>query len=213
MHTILRFIFYFVFIKTAVLFLLGTNIRHREKLPKKGPAIIVANHNSHLDTMVLVSILPINQLKKIRPAAAADYFLKNKILSWFAQNIIGIIPLKRGIDKTSADPFEPCYRHLEQDGILILFPEGSRGEPEKLSTFKNGIARLAKNQAHVSIIPIFMYGLGKALPKGEVILVPFFCDIFVGDALRWENDRNKFISELKTSFGDLAKQGHFAAWE
>jgi 1-acyl-sn-glycerol-3-phosphate acyltransferase len=56
MNSLLRFLFYAVFIRLIVLIILGLNARHRERLPKSGPAIIVANHNSHLDTMVLMTL-------------------------------------------------------------------------------------------------------------------------------------------------------------
>jgi|TARA_B110000438_G_scaffold254486_1_gene260755 1-acyl-sn-glycerol-3-phosphate acyltransferase len=75
------------------------NVLRSDLLPNKGPAIIVANHNSHLDIFVLLTLFPFNLVKNIKPVGAADYFLSNPVLSWFALNIMGIIPLPRHIDK------------------------------------------------------------------------------------------------------------------
>ena len=93
MTKILRWLFFALLIRPAIYLLLGLNIRNQERLPQQGPAILVANHNSHLDTPVLISLLPLRLLPKVRPVAAAGYFLKNRLLGWFATQIIGIIPI------------------------------------------------------------------------------------------------------------------------
>ncbi|MDM8564340.1 lysophospholipid acyltransferase family protein [Candidatus Halobeggiatoa sp. HSG11] len=211
-NRILRWLFFGLIVRPLTLIIIGLNIRHIELLPKNGPAILVANHNSHLDTLVLMSLFQLKQLPQIHPVAAADYFLSNRLLAWFALSIIGIVPLARKVQAHS-DPFADAYTALSQGKILILFPEGTRGQPEQMNHFKNGIARLAKNSADVPITPIFLHGLGKSLPKGETILVPFFCDVFVGEPLRWEADKKHYMQKLDLAMNKLANEGNFSSWE
>lgn len=213
LNNFLRFVFFAIIVRFIVLIIIGLNIRHRERLPKKGPAILVANHNSHLDTLVLISLFKLKTLRTIHPVAAADYFLKNKIFGWFSKNIIGVIPIFRHGAKQNADPLIPCYQALDKDQIIILFPEGTRGEPEQLATFKKGIAHISKRYPSIPIIPIFLRGLGKALPKGEMVLVPFFCDIFVGNPLSSQGDNIQgFMDLLNDEFKKLIGESDFKPW-
>jgi 1-acyl-sn-glycerol-3-phosphate acyltransferase len=208
----LRFLFFLVLVRPLVLMLLGVNARHRERLPLKGPAIIAANHNSHLDTLVLMTLFPPRVLPSLRPVAAADYFLRNRALAWFARSIMGIIPLSRSVKAGDADPLAGCDAALADGAILILFPEGSRGEPEQLGAFKTGIAHLARRHAEVPVTPVFLHGLGKVLPRGAFLLVPFFVDVFVGETIRWAGDRSAFMAELDRRVRALGDEGHFAPW-
>ena len=212
LNRLLRHLFYRVVVRLVVLIVLGLNIRHRERLPAKGPAIVVANHNSHLDTMVLITLLPARLLDRIRPVAAADYFLTTPRKAWFALNIVGILPIKRRRDQPDEDLLAPCYEALEDGKILIFFPEGSRGKPEKLATFKGGIAKLAARFPNVPVSPVLLHGLGKALPKGEKLLVPFFCDVFVGEALYGAESRRDFLGRLEARMAALSREGNFPSW-
>jgi len=211
MQNALRLIF-FLLVRAFVLVFLGMQVRRRNLLPATGPAIVVANHNSHLDTLVLISLFPLHLLPRVRPVAAADYFLKNRFLAWFSTKVIGIIPMIRGHASKHFDPLAPCHEALARGDILVLFPEGTRGEPEKLEHFKKGIAYLAEKWPQVPITPVFLHGLGKALPRGEFLLVPFFCDVFVGEALTFHDDKNIFLDDINSRFKTLADEGHFPAW-
>jgi 1-acyl-sn-glycerol-3-phosphate acyltransferase len=218
----LRIAFVALFARPLVYLWLGVTVRHRERLPLQGPAIIAANHNSHLDTCALLSLFPLARVANVRPAAAADYFMKGGVLSWIAQNLIGIVPVVRrqqrgvGSDGTREDPLDGCYRALEAGNILIIFPEGTRGEPERMQELKSGIARLAERFPQAPVVPLFMYGLGKAMPKGTFVPLPFFVDIFIGRALTWERDgregKTGFMAHLKDRFDILRKQVQ-PAWE
>jgi len=212
MGYLLRLFFYGVLVRTVVLFVLGLNVRHRERLPAKGPAIIAANHNSHLDAMAMISLLPLRLLARVRPVAAADYFLSNKLLAWFALNVVGIVPLNRQRRTPDEDLLAPVAAALERGEILIFFPEGSRGEPEQMAEFKSGLARIAERRPDVAVVPVFTHGLGKALPKGEWMIVPFFVDIFVGEPLRFEGDRAMYMQRYRDAMTALSGEEKHAEW-
>lgn len=209
----LRSLFFALIVRPLCLVVLGLNVRHRERLPRNGPAIVVANHNSHLDTLVLITLFPLWMLRLLRPVAAQDYFFRNGFLKWFSLEIIGIIPLQRSSAIGGGNPLRSIEEALARGEIVVLFPEGSRGDPEKLGEFKRGIACLAMMQPDVPIVPIYLHGLGKALPRGEALLVPFFCDVFVGESLAWGGDKAGFMQTLKERMAGLAAEGELPAWE
>ena len=212
MAYLLRLFFYGILVRTVVLFVLGLNVRHRERLPAKGPAVIAANHNSHLDAMALVSLLPLRLLSRVRPVAAADYFLRNRLLAWFALNVVGIVPLNRERRDAREDLLAPVAAALDRGDILIFFPEGSRGEPERLAEFKTGLARIAERRPDVPVIPVFTHGLGKALPKGTWVIVPFFVDIFVGEPLAFGGDRAAFMQRYRDAMHAMAQEEKPSDW-
>lgn len=210
---VLRFCFFLLLVRPIILVILGLNVRRRELLPENGPAIIIANHNSHLDAITLMTLFGMKRLHLVRPVAAVDYFHRNRLLKWFSDEIIGIIPLNRRIGSQREDPLEPVSKAVEAGKILILFPEGTRGEPEELQEFRTGVAHLAKRHPNVPIVPVFLYGLGKSLPRGEGILVPFFCDIFVGEGFLWTGSREVFMQTLTDRMSLLAEECRKPDWE
>lgn len=213
-NQVLRWFFFGVVVRTIILFVLGLNVRHRERIPVQGPAVLAANHNSHLDTMVLMSLIPLRHLNRVRPVAAADYFLRGPVMTWFSTKIIGILPIRRKRSDDGADPLAACSDALARGQILIFFPEGSRGEPEQLTRFRSGIARLAASHPDVPVTPIYTHGLGKALPKGDSLLVPFFADIFVGEPLRRRDVGSEdFLGVLRKRMEALRQEGVFASWD
>jgi len=201
---ILRMAFFFLIVRPLTMFILGLNIRGIKNLPANGPAIVIANHNSHLDAIVLMSLFPLAMIPKIHPVAAQDYFLAGKALAWFSTKVIGIIPFKRKTDGERCHPFEGVEEALGRGEIVIFFPEGTRGEAEKMSSMKSGIAHLAKKFPEVPITPVFLHGLGKALPKGDPILVPFMVDVVIGDPLPKCDDKAVFMQDVQKAFDTCA---------
>lgn len=219
----LRALFFLLIVRPVVLVVIGLNLRRRELLPSDGPALVVANHNSHLDALVLMSLFPIRKLRRVRPVAAADFYMVGGWKEWFALQIIGILPLKRDVRRRGpvepggprrrrADPLAGIVESLDRSEIVILFPEGTRGEPEEPTKLKPGVAHLVKRRPDVPVTPVFMHGLGKALPAGEALLVPFFCDVYIGEPFRWGGDRAAFIDDLSGRMQSLAEELGRPAW-
>lgn len=201
MNRFLRWIFTLCIAYPVVWIWLGVRVSGRKKLPVEGPAIIVANHNSHLDVLTLFTLFPLLTLVNVQPVAAADYFLRNKVIGWFALKVIGIIPVYRGAHQ--ANPLQACVDALAEKKIVIIFPEGTRGEPGKFSEIKSGIWHLSQQCPEVPIIPVYMHGLDRSMGKGQKIPVPFFIDIFIDEPLFYDADKVTFKQMLFTRFVTL----------
>lgn len=144
--------------------------------------IIVANHNSHLDTMTIMSSLPRGIIHKVRPVAAADHFGKTKLktrLSNFFVNTL-LIQRKRDKDNPENDPINKMLKALDDGYSLILFPEGTRGDPEVQQPLKPGVAFVLNQRPHIRYVPAYMKGMGKAMPKHDSLIVPFSSSIVFG---------------------------------
>lgn len=193
--------------------LFGLDTIGAEKLPKAGPAIVAANHNSHVDTIVLLCLFPSKLLPKLRPVAAADHFDKGGFGSWFSKNVIGIIPIKRGGAARGEDVLLGAKQALERGEILVLFPEGSRGEPEEMTRFKTGVARLVEAYPQVAVTPVYLQGAGRSLPKDAKLLVPFNTTAVVGDAISWTGSYHGFVDLLRERIEALKAAAPPLRWE
>jgi 1-acyl-sn-glycerol-3-phosphate acyltransferase len=167
---------YSVLMRNFLRIIVGVQFKNRDILKNCKQFVIVANHNSHLDTMSLLSALPAATIHNTHPIAAGDYFGQSPMRAFFTRFFVNAILIPRSRPKEGEqgqDPIQLMIAALDKGHSLILFPEGTRGEPEKLQKFKRGIGILLEQRPDIPYIPAFMRGLGKVLPKGEALLVPF----------------------------------------
>jgi len=137
----------------------------RQNLPADRSFILVANHASHLDTLCLLSALPVRQLHRTFPVAASEYFCVNPVLSFLAKLIVNVLPFDRQF--ASWHSLRVCAQLLEEKPgtILILFPEGTRTDGFEPGDFKPGVAFLAAAR-DIPVLPCHLAGTHAALPKG-----------------------------------------------
>jgi 1-acyl-sn-glycerol-3-phosphate acyltransferase len=190
----------------------GADVIGAEHLPKSGPAIIAANHNSHVDTLLLLTIFPAKLIGRLRPVAAADYFLRGPVIGWVSRTLIGIVPIVRD-GGGREDVLAPAREALAAGDIVIIFPEGTRGAAtDELGPMKAGVARLAAAFPGAPVIPVWIEGAGRVLPKGAFLPAPLNCTVLVGEAARWCGDRDRFLEALRGSLEELRKSAPPQRW-
>ena len=128
----------------------------------KGPALIVANHSSHLDTALLLCTLPASRRRRTAVAAAKDYFFDTWWRGVGSAIAFNTFPIDRHAGSLSATPGA-----LLADGwSVLLYPEGTRSRDGFLGRFRLGAAWLAA-QHQVPIIPVGLRGSYAAMPRGR----------------------------------------------
>lgn len=158
----------------------GINIEGREHLNDIDQFIIISNHNSHLDIILLLLLLPCSAIPKTHPIAEKEYFSKNKIVFAMVKFLFDPIWIVRGKPDLTGDPFYDIKQKIDLGHNVIIFPEGTRGKPGEMQSFKSGIGRLVSQYPQLPIVPVFLAGPEKALPKSSSILLPFWCCVTIG---------------------------------
>lgn len=178
----------------------GLQVTHGERLPRAGPAILVANHNSHLDTFALFALFSSHEAASLRSVAAQDYFREGSLIGWIARRLLGAITVARAWRPSEGDPLAGCSSALDSGEILIFYPEGTRGTPGRMGELKAGVAYLARRHPSVPVVPITLSGMDRVLPKGAVLPLPLTIEVNVGQPRCWGGgDCRDFMAELRTA--------------
>jgi 1-acyl-sn-glycerol-3-phosphate acyltransferase len=137
-------------------------IRGRGRLPWQGPAVLVANHASLIDILVLFGLFrPFKWVSK-------HEIFKVPVIGW-NMRLNGYVPLVRGSGPSVRALMERCSRLLEAGSPVLFFPEGRRTDDGTLQAFKDGAFELAVRHG-VPVFPIAVRGTGRALPKHGFVL-------------------------------------------
>lgn len=182
MRNIVRIILWNYIMRSIIRYVIGITYYDNSVLKNTKQFILVANHNSHLDTATILSSLPADVLANTYPVAAADYFGKTPLMTSVSEYFLNALLIKRNRGDKGKNPIEQMDDFLKSGKSLILFPEGSRGSPEQMQEFKKGVGILLEKNPQIPFIPVFLDGMGRALPKGDGLLVPFTGSIKYGDA-------------------------------
>ncbi len=197
----LLLIFIYKGVMPILLKLVGVRIRNKNAFQGQNQFIVVANHNSHIDTMALLASLPIRVLMKTHPVATANYFGKKKWLAFISNLFVNTVLIKQ---KDNA--LQLLEEKLKKGHSLILFPEGTRGKPGELQAFKSGIGVLLQAFPHIPFIPVWIEGTGKILPKGSFLPVPFEAEVKIGAAtLATGTSVEAIVVEVQTTILDLRR--------
>jgi 1-acyl-sn-glycerol-3-phosphate acyltransferase len=137
-------------------------VEGRERIRPDRTYVMVANHQSFLDILVLFRLF-----RHFKWVSKAEMF-RIPCIGW---NMVlnRYVKLRRGSPESIARMMAACERHLADGSSVMIFPEGTRSEDGRLRSFKHGAFTLAQ-RARVPLLPIVVEGTAHALPKHGFVL-------------------------------------------
>lgn len=174
------------------------------------PAVFYANHSSHLDFLTLWSLLPGGVRRRVRPVAAADYWVggwKGNV----ARHLFNPLLVARGkggpADLPTGGAVERMTAALDEGDSLVIFPEGTRGDGERIADFHAGLARVAAARPGVPVIPVALANVGRILPKGSLVPVPVLVTATFLPALgRGDEPEERFLARARQVLVDVLEE-------
>lgn len=130
----------------------------RHHIPAAGGVLVVSNHQSYLDPMLIAV-----QLRRPMSFLAKSELFKNRYFGWLITSL-NAFPVRQGAGDVGA--IKETIRRLQEGHLLNIFPEGSRTEDGKLQPIAAGAA-LVIRKAGVPVVPAIIDGSYDAWPKDQ----------------------------------------------
>ncbi len=132
---------------------------HIDRVPRTGPVLIVANHQSYLDPPLIGVCL---SHREIHPVARVGLF-NIRPLAWLIR-ALNAIPIREGAGDVAA--MKEALMRLKNGAAVVIFPEGSRTFDGAVSPFQRGAALLVKRSS-CPVLPIAIEGPYDAWPRSR----------------------------------------------
>ena len=168
--------------------------------PEALQRIYFANHQSHLDWVLIWAALPNDLRVRTRPIAARDYWTASPFKHWLTREVFHAVYVNR--QRTDdQDPLEPLAEALEQGDSLVIFPEGTRSSKGEPQPFKSGLFHLAERFPGVQLVPVWIDNVQRVMPKGEVVPVPVLCTATFGTPMQLQpgEDKRAFLERARAA--------------
>lgn len=167
-----------IFCQVILQMLLVPYLRYRvrgiERYPRDSGALLLINHQSYLDPLLVG--LP---LKRPVSFLARDSLFRVPIVGWILRNTF-VMPINR--DMAGTDSIRKSIERTEQGFLVGIFPEGTRSRNGEIGPLKPGFIALAR-RATVPIIPVGIAGAYRAMPRGRLLIRPAHVVVYVGEPL------------------------------
>ncbi len=166
--------------------------------PKAEQRIYFANHQSHLDWVLIWAALPHDLRAVTRPIAAKDYWTSSPFKAWLTSEVFHAVYVNRA-RTDDQDPLEPLVQALANGDSLVIFPEGTRSNKGQPQAFKSGLYHLAEQFPGVQLIPAWIDNVQRVMPKGEVVPVPVLCTVTFGAPMQLQpgEDKRSFLERSR----------------
>jgi 1-acyl-sn-glycerol-3-phosphate acyltransferase len=171
----------------------------REHVPKSGGVLVVSNHQSHLDP-ILVGLACDRRLNYV----ARDTLFGFAPFAWLMMTL-DAIPLDR--EGTGLRGLKESLRRLKDGEMLLIFPEGTRTRDGKVGTLKPGFLALAR-RAKAPLLPVALDGSYESWPRRNLLPQPAVIQIRFAAPLAPEAMSKMSDEELLSEVDYRIRQSH-----
>jgi 1-acyl-sn-glycerol-3-phosphate acyltransferase len=175
------------------------SVEGRQHLPASGSFILVANHASHLDSLVLASAVSWRMQSRVFPVAAGDTFFSSPLTGTLSALLINALPMWRG--RTCTHGLADLRERLTQEQcVYIVFPEGTRSRTGEMAPFRAGVGMLVA-ATPVPVVPCRLIGTYQALPHNRRLPKPIKLRLRIGEPIvfaQLPDDREGWQNVAKT---------------
>jgi 1-acyl-sn-glycerol-3-phosphate acyltransferase len=177
-----------------------------DRVPREGPLLIASNHVSLLDPPLVGCMCP----------RELDYMAKAELFR--IPGLGGLIRRLNAhpVDRTGSDSaaLRLALRLLEGGRALLVFPEGTRGVEGRLQAARAGAGMLAA-LSKAPVVPVYVQGTGRALPRGAVVPRPARVTVTFGTPIRFTRERGRaryqeISDEIMAAIGRLKAESERA---
>lgn len=185
-------------------------IEHVEQA--RTPVIFASNHQSHVDTHVILDSIPNTIRKRTAVAAAFDHFadvdgssFKKRIIQFLVAAIWHAFGIERVHSPLSS--IRTMQKLLSLGWSIVIYPEGTRSRTGEINEFKAGIALVAKKSG-CCVIPVYVAGGMRVLPEATYIPKPGKITVSFSKALHFKNGESNaaFIARVEAAVRSLASK-------
>ncbi len=170
---------------------LGLTREGLEHLPTCGPAIVICNHASYIDPILLGSAAP-RPIRFVVLQRMYDLIL----IRWFYWGM-GTIPVRgEGHDSKGV---KRALRALSGGGVVGIFPEGTRSPDGRLMSARPGAAMIAALSG-APVVPAYIDGARDSLPVGGKFPGPARVRVRFGQPLRFQRERGRLDRDVLLEF-------------
>ncbi len=171
-----------------------------EHIPGDGPVILVSNHLTFIDSMILPLVCDRQVVFIGKDEYVTGKGLKGRLMAWFFTGV-GMIPVDRDGGRGGVAALMTGRRVLEEGRMFGIYPEGTRSPDGRLYRGRTGIARLTL-MTGAPVVPFAMIGTDKLQPGGAGLPRPGKVTVRFGEAMefsRYEGmDRDRYVLRAVT---------------
>ncbi len=169
-------------------------VRGQEHLHRKGPRIIVANHQSHFD-IVLMGALVSEPFKYISKKEHYNV----PFMGWIMR-MAQYFGIERDNPRQSMQILKQAGEALDHGFSIVVFPEGTRTPDGEIKDFKSGLFYLSIKK-QIPVVPIRLDGFREVLPKHSLRFRPGRASVIIGEPVypvaKTTRDKEKFAEEVR----------------